>query len=242
MNLKRALVSIVVFGIFITGCSKQSIREESTIADEATQQKTMTKVQNDVNEIMNKDYEYILKNMGTPYCATYYVDMENRDTLEKLDETSNIRLIYPKYKADNELEGSALYIGLSNNKVIEVQTYEFSDYNIKAEAISNNVDIIVDKYNEKGELQRERVENIDFDTYSGKSEEEIYNIVGENTANIEAYDKTRNQKVKAYFLQGKNQDITEILTVFENKNKIEEIKIVREDEIMNLIGEYLYKY
>ncbi len=149
MNLKRALVSIVVFGIFITGCSKQSIREESTIADEATQQKTMTKVQNDVNEIMNKDYEYILKNMGTPYCATYYVDMENRDTLEKLDETSNIRLIYPKYKADNELEGSALYIELSNNKVIEVQTYEFSDYNIKAEAISNNVDIIVDKYNEE---------------------------------------------------------------------------------------------
>lgn len=242
MNLKRALVSIVVFGIFITGCSKQSIREESTIADEATQQKTMTKVQNDVNEIMNKDYEYILKNMGTPYCATYYVDMENRDTLEKLDETSNIRLIYPKYKADNELEGSALYIGLSNNKVIEVQTYEFSDYNIKAEAISNNVDIIVDKYNEKGGLQRERVENIDFDTYSGKSEEEIYNIVGENTANIEAYDKTRNQKVKAYFLQDKNQDITKILTVFENKNKIEEIKIVREDEIMNAIGEYLYKY
>ncbi len=91
-------------------------------------------------------------------------------------------------------------------------------------------------------LQRERVENIDFDAYRGKSEEEIYNIVGENTANIEACDKTRNQKVKAYFLQDKNQDINKILTVFENKNKIEEIKIVREDEIMDLIGEYLYKY
>jgi len=242
MNLKRALVSIVVFGIFITGCSKQSIREEPTIADEATQQKTMTKVQNDVNEIMNKDYEYVLKNMGTPYCTTYYVDMENRDALEKLDETNNIRLIYPKYTADNELEGSALYIELSNNKVIEVQTYEFSDYNIKTEDISNNVDIIVDKYNEEGLLQRERVENIDFDTYSGKSEEEIYNIVEENTANIEAYDKTRNKKVKAYFLQDKNQDITKILTVFENEKNIEEIKIVREDEIMNLVGEYLYKY
>lgn len=242
MNLKKALVSVVVLSIFITGCSKQSIRKESIIADEATQQKTMTKVQNDVNEIMNKDYEYILKNMGTPYCTTYYVDVENRDTLEKLNETSNIRLIYPKYKADNELEGSALYIELSNNKVIEVQTYEFSDYNVKSEAISNNVDIIVDKYNEEGVLQQEKVENIDFDAYSGKNEEEIYNIVGENTANIEVYDKTRNQKVKAYFLKDKNQDITKTLTVFENKNNIEEIKIVHEDEIMGIIGEYLYKY
>jgi hypothetical protein len=242
MSLKKALVSIIVFSIFITGCSKQSIREESTIADEATQQKTMTKVQNDVNEIMNKDYEYIMKNMGTPYCTTYYVDIENRDTLEKLDETSNIRLIYPKYTADNELEGSALYIELSNNKVIEVQTYEFSDYNIKTEAINNNVDIIVDKYNEEGALQQERVENIDLETYSGKSEEEIYNVVGENTANIEAYDKTRNKKVKAYFLKDKDQDITKILTVFGNENNIEEMKIVRKDEIMDIVGKYLYKY
>jgi len=135
-----------------------------------------------------------------------------------------------------------LHQELSNNKVIEVQTYEFSDYNIKTEATSNKVDIIVDKYNEEEVLQLERVENINFDTYSGKSEEEIYKIVGGNTANIEAYDKTRNKKVKAYFSQDENQDITKILTVFENEKNIEKIKIVREDEIMNLVGEYLYKY
>ncbi|HSQ88165.1 hypothetical protein [Romboutsia sp.] len=242
MNLKRALVSVVVLSIFITGCSKQSTREESTIADEATQQKTMTKVQNDVNEIMNKDYEYILKNMGTPYCTTYYVDMENGGTLGKLDETSNMRLIYPKYTSDNELEGSALYIELSNNKVTEVQTYEFSDYNIEIEAVSNNVDIIIDKYNEESGMLLKKVENIDLNDYIGKSEDELYNIVGENVANIEAYDKTRNQNVKAYFLKDENKNSTKTLTVFGNENNIEEIKVVHKDEIMNLVQKYLYKY
>lgn len=242
MNFKRALASVVVLSIFITGCSKQSIKEESTIADEATQQKTMTKVQNDVNEIMNKDYEYVLKNMGTPYCTTYYIDMENINILDELDERSNMRLIYPKYTADNELEGSALYIELNNNKVREVQTYEFSDYNIETEAVSNNVDIIVNKHNEQSGLPLKIIENIDFKDYTGKSEDEIYNIVGDNITNIEAYDKTRKQNVKGYFLQDENKKVTKILTVFGNENNIEEIKVVYKAEIMDLVQKYLYKY
>ncbi|EPZ55771.1 hypothetical protein H477_3132 [[Clostridium] sordellii ATCC 9714] len=39
--------------------------------DEATQQKNITKVQNDITEIMGKNYEDVIKNIGKPYLTTY---------------------------------------------------------------------------------------------------------------------------------------------------------------------------
>ncbi|HBG2552678.1 TPA: hypothetical protein KPK82_001690, partial [Clostridioides difficile] len=52
MKLKRSLVCVTILGIILVGCHKENTKEKNQVASKATQQKTMTKVQNDVNEIM----------------------------------------------------------------------------------------------------------------------------------------------------------------------------------------------
>ncbi|WP_042275778.1 hypothetical protein [Faecalimicrobium dakarense] len=245
MNLKKTIYSIILIGMFVTGCSKNNI-EESKIADEETHQKTMTKVQNNVNEIINKDYDYVLKNMGVPYCTTYYIDaeiMESANTMDELNKvvkTSNMRLIYPKYTANNKLDGSALYIEISNYKVVGVQTYEFSDYDIETEAINKDVDIIVDQYNEKTTLPIEKFKNIDFNNYIHKDKEELYSILDEDSANFEAYDKERKEKIKGYFLKENDGSFKNVLTIYEKNNLIESIDIVSADKTMSVVKSHLY--
>ena len=241
MNLKKTFASIVILSIFVTGCNQNKTKEESSISDEAIQQRMMTKVQNDVNEIIDKDYEYVLKNMGEPYCTTYYIDMENISMLEEFNEISNLRLIYPKYTAEDELEGSALYIELNDNKVTEVQTYEFSEYDIKTEAVSNNTDIIVDMYNESSYLTLSDIEGIDFRRYEGLEENKLYEVIGDAKTNVEAYDKIRNKHIKAYALKNNSGEIAKILTVLGNKEDIEKIEVINKDEIMGLVKSYLYR-
>ena len=59
MNIRKALmISFISFAFLVTGCSSKGIDSVQQIADEATCQKTMTKVQNNVNEIIGKDYKY----------------------------------------------------------------------------------------------------------------------------------------------------------------------------------------
>lgn len=243
MNLKKTfMTSIVVLSILVTGCNKNSAKEDVSIEDEATQQRMMTKVQNDVNEIMNKDYEYVINNMGQPYCTTYYLDMDNINNLENMDETDNLRLIYPKYTAEDKFEGSALYIEIHDDKVVEVQTYEFSETDIKSETVSDDIDIIVDQYNESSHLPLSKVEGIDFSKYEGKSIDSLYEVVGDTMYNVEAYDKTRNQYVTAYALIDNGGQINKILTVFGDHEKIEKIEIVDKDKTMDLAQKYLYNY
>ena len=128
MNIRKALmISFISFAFLVTGCSSKGIDSVQQIADEATCQKTMTKVQNNVNEIIGKDYKYVLENMGRPYCTTYYIDMDkvkDISNIEELNNIENIRLIYPKETNVDKSKSSALYIQLDNNIVKDVQTYE----------------------------------------------------------------------------------------------------------------------
>ncbi|MBO3445711.1 MULTISPECIES: hypothetical protein [Clostridia] len=246
MNLKKTIYSIILIGMFVTGCSKNNIKEPSKIADEETHQKTMTKVQNNANEIIGKDYDYVLKNMGVPYCTTYYIDaelMESANTIDELNKivtANNMRLIYPKYTSDNELDGSALYIEINNYKVIGVQTYEFSDYDIETEAVRSNVDIIVDQYNEKITLPIEKFKNIDFKNYIHKDKKELYSLLDEDSSNFEAYDKERKEKIKGYFLKENDGSFKNVLTIYEKDNLIESIDIVSADKTMNVVKSHLY--
>ena len=171
MNIRKALmISFISFAFLVTGCSSKGIDSVQQIADEATCQKTMTKVQNNVNEIIGKDYKYVLENMGRPYCTTYYIDMDkvkDISNIEELNNIENIRLIYPKETNVDKSKSSALYIQLDNNIVKDVQTYELLSKDEK-ENIKSSVDIVVDRYSEKTNLLPDKFENIKLDKYIGE--------------------------------------------------------------------------
>ena len=218
MNIRKALmISFISFAFLVTGCSSKGIDSVQQIADEATCQKTMTKVQNNVNEIIGKDYKYVLENMGRPYCTTYYIDMDkvkDISNIEELNNIENIRLIYPKETNVDKSKSSALYIQLDNNIVKDVQTYELLSKDEK-ENIKSSVDIVVDI-----EIFLKDIEYI--------------------TANFEIYDNKREKNIKVYLLNKINSSNNEIMLVYNNSNKIENIKIVEISEGLNLLNDFSF--
>ena len=233
MNIRKALmISFISFAFLVTGCSSKGIDSVQQIADEATCQKTMTKVQNNVNEIIGKDYKYVLENMGRPYCTTYYIDMDkvkDISNIEELNNIENIRLIYPKETNVDKSKSSALYIQLDNNIVKDVQTYELLSKDEK-ENIKSSVDIVVDRYSEKTNLLPDKFENIKLDKYIGEY----------ITANFEIYDNKREKNIKVYLLNKINSSNNEIMLVYNNSNKIENIKIVEISEGLNLLNDFSF--
>ena len=242
MNIRKALmISFISFAFLVTGCSSKGIDSVQQIADEATCQKTMTKVQNNVNEIIGKDYKYVLENMGRPYCTTYYIDMDkvkDISNIEELNNIENIRLIYPKETNVDKSKSSALYIQLDNNIVKDVQTYELLSKDEK-ENIKSSVDIVVDRYSEKTNLLPDKFENIKLDKYIGEDIEIFLNIEY-ITANFEIYDNKREKNIKVYLLNKINSSNNEIMLVYNNSNKIENIKIVEISEGLNLLNDFSF--
>ena len=238
MNIRKALmISFISFAFLVTGCSSKGIDSVQQIADEATCQKTMTKVQNNVNEIIGKDYKYVLENMGRPYCTTYYIDMDkvkDISNIEELNNIENIRLIYPKETNVDKSKSSALYIQLDNNIVKDVQTYELLSKDEK-ENIKSSVDIVVDRYSEKTNLLPDKFENIKLDKYIGEDIEIFLKDIEYITANFEIYDNKREKNIKVYLLNKINSSNNEIMLVYNNSNKIENIKIVEISEGLNSI-------
>ena len=236
MNIRKALmISFISFAFLVTGCSSKGIDSVQQIADEATCQKTMTKVQNNVNEIIGKDYKYVLENMGRPYCTTYYIDMDkvkDISNIEELNNIENIRLIYPKETNVDKSKSSALYIQLDNNIVKDVQTYELLSKDEK-ENIKSSVDIVVDRYSEKTNLLPDKFENIKLDKYIGEDIEIFLKDIEYITANFEIYDNKREKNIKVYLLNKINSSNNEIMLVYNNSNKIENIKIVEISEGLN---------
>ena len=218
MNIRKALmISFISFAFLVTGCSSKGIDSVQQIADEATCQKTMTKVQNNVNEIIGKDYKYVLENMGRPYCTTYYIDMDkvkDISNIEELNNIENIRLIYPKETNVDKSKSSALYIQLDNNIVKDVQTYEL--------------------------LSKDEKENIKLDKYIGEDIEIFLKDIEYITANFEIYDNKREKNIKVYLLNKINSSNNEIMLVYNNSNKIENIKIVEISEGLNLLNDFSF--
>ena len=169
MGMKKLLTfSFIISTLLITGCSNKNIKSIETLGDEATYQKTMTKVQNNVNEIIGKEYKYVLDNMGNPYCTRYYIDTDkinNIDSIEELNGIDSIKLIYPKEIKGNNLEKSALYIYIKNGVVSEVQTNELDNNN--EDHINSNINIIFDRYNENSGLTLEKAKELRVEKYVG---------------------------------------------------------------------------
>ena len=241
MNIRKVLtISLISFAFFVTGCSSKDIGSVQSIADEATHQRTMTKVQNNVSEIIGKDYKYVLENMGRPYCTTYYIDIDkvkNISNIEELNSIENIRLIYPKETNVDESENSALYMQLDNYIVKEVQTYELLSKDEK-ENIKSSVDIIVDRYSEEPSFSSDKFENINLDKYVGKDIELFLKDIGYITSNFEIYDNKREKNIKVYLLNQINSLNNKIMLVYNNSDKIEDIKIVKISEGLDLINDF----
>ncbi|WP_282192764.1 hypothetical protein [Romboutsia ilealis] len=243
MNIRKVLtISLISFAFFVTGCSSKDIGSVQSIADEATHQRTMTKVQNNVSEIIGKDYKYVLENMGRPYCTTYYIDIDkvkNISNIEELNSIENIRLIYPKETNVDESENSALYMQLDNYIVKEVQTYELLSKDEK-ENIKSSVDIIVDRYSEEPSFSSDKFENINLDKYVGKDIELFLKDIGYITSNFEIYDNKREENIKVYLLNQINSLNNKIMLVYNNSDKIEDIKIVKISEGLDLINDFSF--
>lgn len=202
----------------------------------------MTKVQNNVSEIIGKDYKYVLENMGRPYCTTYYIDIDkvkNISNIEELNSIENIRLIYPKETNVDESENSALYMQLDNYIVKEVQTYELLSKDEK-ENIKSSVDIIVDRYSEEPSFSSDKFENINLDKYVGKDIELFLKDIGYITSNFEIYDNKREENIKVYLLNQINSLNNKIMLVYNNSDKIEDIKIVKISEGLDLINDFSF--
>ncbi|MCI9061685.1 MULTISPECIES: hypothetical protein [Romboutsia] len=243
MNIRKVLtISLISFAFFVTGCSSKDIGSVQSIADEATHQRTMTKVQNNVSEIIGKDYKYVLENMGRPYCTTYYIDIDkvkNISNIEELNSIENIRLIYPKETNVDESENSALYMQLDNYIVEEVQTYEILSKDEK-EDIKSSVDIIVDRYSEEPSFSSDKFENINLDKYVGEDIELFLKDIGYITSNFEIYDNKREKNIKVYLLNQINSLNNKIMLVYNNSDKIEDIKIVKISEGLDLINDFSF--
>lgn len=202
----------------------------------------MTKVQNNVSEIIGKDYKYVLENMGRPYCTTYYIDIDkvkNISNIEELNSIENIRLIYPKETNVDESENSALYMQLDNYIVEEVQTYEILSKDEK-EDIKSSVDIIVDRYSEEPSFSSDKFENINLDKYVGEDIELFLKDIGYITSNFEIYDNKREKNIKVYLLNQINSLNNKIMLVYNNSDKIEDIKIVKISEGLDLINDFSF--
>ena len=98
--------------------------------DEATKQKTMTKVQNDVNEIIGKDYDYVLSNLGEPNSTTYWIDKDNIDNLKTLrciEDFSRCKFgLFTRMYQMEESTNSALYLKLKDKVVKKAQNVDYS--------------------------------------------------------------------------------------------------------------------
>lgn len=81
-----------------------------------------SKILNNKNWIIGKDYEFIWKTLGTPYVNTYYVDTKGLTSNEILNNLYN-ETIYP-IKSDEE--SSALYVFMENDKIVNMKIDEFS--------------------------------------------------------------------------------------------------------------------
>ena len=92
MNIKRLLALGVLCSMFFVGCSNNDIKDNTLdLPNEATKQKTMTKVQNDINEIKDKDYNYVLNNLGQPDVTSYWINKDDVNDLNSVFDLEKIK-------------------------------------------------------------------------------------------------------------------------------------------------------
>lgn len=221
---KIVLISTMLIVILMfSGCSMNKEKK----VDKATQQKNITKIQNDVSEIMGKDYEYVINNIGQPYMTTYYIDTEKYADYENLDKEGifknlNIEMVYPK----DGYERSALYIDISKGKVVDVESDEFNEFvgltsgfeDLPEKAKSTNV--IIDFFNDQSFIDSNKVDLNSIKSYIGKNIEELIRDTSLDMPHAIAYNKNKEKIINYFIVNSKNNNSTFIISVTEENDKI----------------------
>ena len=230
-NLK--FISVLLISILIfSGCSMNKSKK----VDKATQQKNITKIQNDVSEIMGKDYKYVIKNMGDPYVTTYYINAKDYKGYKNLDFDNllnrlNIEMIYPK----EGYESSALYLDISKDKVVGVKSNEFVGVSsgFDNSLYSDKSDIIIDFYNRQNPINLDELKNISLDIYEGDSMEDLVENTSLEAPNAIAYSK-HGDKIINYYILDNNKDKSKVaISITEENGKIINISQDSKSSIIN---------
>lgn len=230
------LISILLISILIfSGCSMNNKKEKEI--DKATQQKNITKVQNDISEIMGKNYEYVIKNMGKPYMTTYYINTEDYKNykaldLEQLLRDLRVEMVYPK----EGYESSALYLDIDNNKVVDVESDEFvgssSGFDDLPES-SKSANVVIDLYNNQGYINTEYIKADELKSYKGKSIEELIQNTSFDMPNAAAYTKEKSKIINYYVLENPKDKAKYMISITEENRKIIDISQVSEASLVN---------
>lgn len=237
---KVKLISTVLISILIiSGCSMNKDKN----VDKATQQKNITKVQNDISEIMGKDYDYVVKNMGKPYLTKYYINIDKFKNCKNLDFNQllsklDIELVYPK----EGYESSALYVDIDNNKVVDVKTNEFVGVssgfeNLPEYASSSN--LIIDFYNKQKYLSMDKLKCISLKSYEGKSIKDFAKETGLDAPNAFAYSENSNKIISYYILDNNKDTLEDIIAVAQENDKITSISQVSKSSIVNSLAKLI---
>ena len=208
--------------------------------DKATQQKNITKVQNDISEIMEKDYDYVVKNMGKPYLTTYYINIDKFKNLKNLDFNQllselDIELVYPK----EGYESSALYVDIDNNKVVDVKSNEFIGASSGFENLpkyASTSNIIIDFYNKQKYLSMDKLKDISLKSYEGKSMKEFTKEAGLDEPNAFAYSENSDKIISYYILDNNKDTFEDIIAVSQENDKITSISQVSKSSIVNSLA------
>ncbi|MGL5751647.1 MAG: hypothetical protein ACRCXT_14030 [Paraclostridium sp.] len=216
----KIITLILICMITLSGCS---MNNKFTEVDKATQQKNITKVQNNVNEVMGKDYSYVRYNLGKPYATTFYVDLDNYSDINdieisKFKEELDAQLVYPK----EGYESSALYIQLENNEVIGVRSDIFVGNTNTLNNVpqhATNSDMIIDLYDKEIRIDEEQIDLENINEYIGKEINSIKDEFENINPNATAYNKNNEKTVDFYLLKSKL-----------NENKV--LSITKRDKVI----------
>ncbi len=230
---KSLLISIMLIVILMfSGCSMKSEKK----VDKATQQKNMTKIQNDVSEVMGKNYEYVMDNIGDPYMTTYYINTDKYGEYENLDKEGilknlNIEMVYPK----DGYESSALYVDISKDKVVNVESDEFVGMSSGFEDLpkeAKSANVIIEFYNDQAFIDASKVDFKSIKTYIGKNIDELIRDTSLDMPNAVAYSKNKEKMINYYILEIKNNKTTFVVSVTEDKGKILDITQVSDASLI----------
>lgn len=208
MKCIKKLILIMIPVMFLVGCSVSGMNDKN-VSKEAIERNTMTKVQNDVNVIMDKNYDYVLQNMGSPYSTIYSLKIDNLNTFKDINNIKDANvddikvlstgLLYPKYTSDYKLDGSAIYIGLKNGKVDQVETCDFKNFEV-SQLMDEKSNISITSYTNYDNVDMNNVDRSGLDNYIGKEKSSLSEIIKhkkckysiymdlENPINIDIYD------------------------------------------------------